>query len=643
MAQTSALFRMAAAFAILWCAALLPSPVAPGARAAGPGVRVWEGTLDLPTYDEGLPDANPPFDLFDARRLNYPYPLRENLGDTRRVQRWRALFLENEYLKVTVLPDLGGHLYGCVDKATGEDLFYANASIKKARVAYRGAWTALGIEFNFPVSHSWVTASPVDYATRVNADGSASAWVGNQDRVYGMRWQVALTLHPGRALLQQDVALYNPTDTRHRFYWWTNAGVRVFDDSRVEYPMRFTASNGFREVDTWPRNRAGVDLSVVGHHTFGPVSQFSHGSREGFMGVYHPRTKAGVAHYSSPLDAPTKKIWSWGSDADGLDWRKALSDDDSAYVEVQAGLFRNQETYAFLGPHEQVRFTEYWLPVRGTGGITRANPEGVVYVSRAPGAAGGVDLTVALNLTRPLAGGWLRVRDGERVVKSEALSLAPDGLARFVFGGLVEAPRYTVEIGDAGGARLAHTEGVFDLAPEAEIQVGPQPTRALPPPAQRGEGDVLEAGTDQELNGQRLAAWSTYAGGLGRFPESLGLLKAAGRLGVVLHRYDEATTLLQRALARDTTDAEVQYYLGLAHEARGEERQARTAWENAQQFGPFRAPALLKLAQAEARAGHPGAALARLRDLRRVAPDAVHAGALETALLRQVGRAAEAR
>ena len=363
-----------------------PSAAAPGSRAApASAVRVWEGTLELPTYEEGLPTSNPPFDLFETRRYNYPYTLRENLSDRRAPTRWRTLNLENEYLKVVVLPDLGGHLYSCVDKVNGADLFYANTSIKKAKVSYRGAWTALGIEFNFPVSHNWVTASPVDYALQSNPDGSASIWVGNQDRVYGMQWRVALTLRPGLARLEQDVALYNRSDTRHRFYWWNNAGVRVWDDSRIEYPMRFTASHGFRAVDTWPVNQAGVDQTVVGNHTSGPVSEFSHGSREPFMGVYHPRTRAGVVHYSSPMDAPTKKIWSWGSDPDGLDWRKALSDDESAYVEVQAGLFRNQETYAFLSPQESIRFTESWMPVREIGGITRANPDAVLHLSRAPG------------------------------------------------------------------------------------------------------------------------------------------------------------------------------------------------------------------------------------------------------------------
>jgi tetratricopeptide (TPR) repeat protein len=638
MARRRSVPSVIAAAAIAIALAAAHAPAAVGERA----VRAGEGFLDLPTYEEGPPDANPPFDLFETRRFNYPYTLRVGLTDRRAVQRWRTLHLENEYLKVTVLPDLGGHLYSCVDKATGQDLFYANTSIKKARVAYRGAWTALGIEFNFPVSHNWATVSPVDYAVRRHDDGSASIWVGNQDRVYGMRWQVALTLRPATTLLQQDVALYNPSDTRHRFYWWNNAGVRVWDDSRIAYPMRFTAAHGFREVDTWPVNRAGVDLSVVGNHTFGPVSQFSHGSREAFMGVYHPRTKTGVVHYSSPLDAPTKKIWSWGSDPDGLDWRQALSEDDSAYVEVQAGLFRNQETYAFLGPQESIRFTEYWMPVRETGGITRANPEGVLHVTRAP-AAGAVDLTVAVNLNRPLAGGMLRVRDGARAVRTEALTLAPDGSARFVYRGLAAAPRYTVEVADAAGIRIAHTEDTWDMRPAAEMQVGPQPGHAVPPPAARGAGDLLELATDQERSGQRLLAWQTYAEARRRFPDDLALLKAAGRLAVDLKRFADAAALLEQARGRDTTDLEVQYYLGLAREALGDEAAARAAWEGAQQFGPFRVPALLKLAQAEARAGRRAAALDFVREALRDAPHATRAGALEVALLRREGRTAEAR
>src|SRR4029077_4140851 len=95
-------------------------------------VRVWEGVLNLPAYEEGLPDPNPPFDQFSAGRFNYPYTLRNNLTSRRANHEWRAIYLENEYLQCSVLPDIGGHLYTCLDKISGKSMFYANSSIKKA-------------------------------------------------------------------------------------------------------------------------------------------------------------------------------------------------------------------------------------------------------------------------------------------------------------------------------------------------------------------------------------------------------------------------------------------------------------------------------------------------------------------------------
>ena len=136
-------------------------------------VRVWQGTLTLPTYEEGLPDPNPPFDQFTTNRFNYPYTLRTNLTSRRVEHAWRAIYLENEYLKCSVLPDIGGHLYTCMDKISGKSMFYANPSIKKANIGYRGAWAAFGVEFNFPVSHNWMSLSPIDFAFAKNSDGSS--------------------------------------------------------------------------------------------------------------------------------------------------------------------------------------------------------------------------------------------------------------------------------------------------------------------------------------------------------------------------------------------------------------------------------------------------------------------------------------
>jgi hypothetical protein len=307
------------------------------------------------------------------------------------------------------------------------------------------------------------------------------------DLVYGMQWRVELTLRPGRSALEQRTTLYNRTDVRHRFYWWTNAAVQVWDDSELVYPMTFSASHGFAEVDTWPINAAGVDLSRPGNHKQGPVSLFSHGSREPFMGIYHPRTGAGVVHYSPASDLPAKKIWSWGCDADGLEWRKALSDNNSAVAEIQAGLYRNQETYAFLEPQESIRFAEYWLPVRQIGGISRANPDGVVHLSRVR-EAGAEQLSIGMNVSRPVRNGRLEVLLDGRVVARDSVTLTPADTFTRTYP--ANGSPYTVRLSDADGqAVIEHTEGRYDVVRTEEVKTGPQATW-VPPPADGARGQA---------------------------------------------------------------------------------------------------------------------------------------------------------
>src|SRR5437867_1810808 len=520
-------------------------------------VRVWEGVLDLPAYEEGAPDPNPPFDQFSTGRFNYPYTLRNEITNTPAEHQWRAVYLENEYLKCSVLPDIGGHVYTCVDKISGQPMFYANPSIKKARIGYRGAWAAFGIEFNFPVSHNWMSMSPVDFAFGSHDDGSASVTVGNIDRVYDMEWSVELILRPGSTVLEQRVRLSNRSDVRHRFYWWNNAAVQVWDDSRIEYPMRFAAAHGFAEVQRWPVDSQGKDLSVIKNQTDGPVSLFVHGSREGFMGIWHPHTNVGTAHFAEYSELPAKKIWSWGVDADGLDWRKALSDDNSAYAEVQAGLFRNQETYSFLEPRQHISFSEYWMPVREIGGISRANLAGVVNLSRQ-----GNTMLVRLNLNQPVRGATVRILSGDRQVFDTKGDLTPERTWSHEVPSAESQQKYTFELRDAKGTvLLRHKEDEYDWTPVSEIHTGPQVSYQVPEPERRTEDDWIQLGNDHELNGRLLQALQSYQDALAKLPDSFDLRKAAGRLCAGLLRFQEAQTYLEPVQARDTSDAEISYYL----------------------------------------------------------------------------------
>ena len=598
-------------------------------------VRVWEGTFTLPTYAEGPPDPNPPFEFFDPPRINYPYTIRDNLTGERGERGWKALFLENDYLRCTVLPELGGHLYSCTDKLNGEEVFYANPSIKLSKIGYRGAWAAFGVEFNYPVSHNWMSTSPVDFAYRRNGDGSGSVWVGNVDRVVGTQWTVELKLRPGRAALEQHTTLYNRSDFRHRFYWWTNAAVQVWDDSRVLYPMTHSASHGFRDIDTWPVDSRGTDNSVVGNHLYGPVSRFSHGSREPFMAVYHPRTGAGVVHYSSPLDLPAKKVWSFGGDERGLDWREALSDDGSAYVEIQAGLFRNQETYAFLEPGERVRFSETWVPVRGLGGVSRGNEEAVVHLGRTESG-----IVARFNVVDGLGPARALLLQGGDTLREVFVDASPEELIA------IEAPRAMVGQGSvtaaletaAGDLVISHTEGEWDI--DEDLQVGPVPQSEWPEPAERSEGDWIEAGLAAEREGRRLWARSTYLSGLERFPGSLSLTRAVGRLDVVLKRPDSAVGRLRRSTDRVSTDRESWYYLGHALLALGDSVGARSAWERSQTFGAFKDASRYYLAALHARGGR--LTLARSLLSENVESVATRLRLMDAAVLRHLDRTAEA-
>src|SRR4051812_25571809 len=349
--------------------------------------------------------------------------------------------------------------------------------------------------------------------------------------------------------------------------------------------MRFVASHGFTEVLPWPVDADGHDLSVIRNQVHGPVSYFVHGSREDFMGILHPATRTGTVHFAPYAELPAKKIWAWGVDEEGLDWRKALSDDDSAYVEVQAGLFRNQETYAFLEPRQSISFSEYWMPVRDIGGISRANLTGVVHLSRKAGA-----LLAALNVNRSISGATLRIAATDQTVFQENADLKPQGTWKHEFASADPQQKYTFELRDANNAvLLRQTEGQYDWTPTEEIKVGPQLSYRIPNPERRTEDDWLQLGKQEELDGNILTALQTYNDALGRFAESFELHKAEGRLYASLLRFHEAKRDLEAAHARNTSDEEISYYLGIAYDGLGQNREARESYEAAARQSGFRA------------------------------------------------------
>ena len=345
-------------------------------------------------------------------------------------------------------------------------------------------------------------------------------------------------------------------------------------------------NTGGRRPDAWS-----------GNHLTGPCLVFSHGSREPFMGVYHPHTRAGVVHYSSIAGLADQEDLVVGRDADGLDWRKALSDDESAYVEVQAGLFRNQETYAFLEPQEQIRFTEYWMPVRDDRRDHARTRTRDRCISRATASSAGSRRPGRAQREREIGARRRRcvVKDGPAVRAHGAAHLTAAEAAQRTFAGLPAAPRYTVEVRDgAGRVLLTHTED--QLRHVARVGDPPRaPARARDAaarPAQR-RATCSKPARDQSSTASAWLAWDTLRGGTQAFPGEPGPAQGRrGRLAVDLCALSPRRPRCWNRLARgDTTDPEVQYYLGLAHEGLGQDGKARAEFEAAHHFRDFRAPA----------------------------------------------------
>ena len=349
----------------------------------------------------------------------------------------------------------------------------------------------------------------------------------------------------------------------------------------------------------------------------------------GFPGAYSQQNGSGTAHYADSRVEPGKKIFTWGWGAHGMGMSRQYTDNGSQYVELQAGLSQDQETFTFLEPHQAVHFTEYWMPVRGIGGISRVNPDAVVYLERS-----GQTLNVALQVYRTFPGSKLRIVQGGQAVLQETVNLDPaKNLSRQIpaRAGL----KYTVEVRDGAGALiLSHTEDSYAGVDGAKAK-DVQPRQAAKTPTT--EAEFLKAGDEDRLR-NLLVAYQTIQAGLAKFPRSAALNKAAGRLAVGLNRFEEAV----QWLSKGPSDAETHYYLGLAYVQMSYVPRACQEFEAARNDPRFGPAAGFELAQSKALLGDLKAALAELEETLKADAGMPGAGALEVALLRNLKRTGDA-
>lgn len=353
-------------------------------------VKAWQEEVIIPTYEIGKAEKNP---IFLEKRVYqgssgvvYPYPVVEKIKDEKSDKSYQAVYLENEYIKVMILPELGGRVQMAYDKIKQRHFIYYNQVIKPALVGLTGPWISGGIEFNWPQHHRPSTFLPVDHTIENNADGSVTVWVSENEKMFHQKGMAGFTLHPGKAYLEIKGKLYNPTPVPQTFLWWANPAVAVNEHYQSVFPPDVHAvfDHGKRDVSTFPiatgtyykvDYSAGVDISNYKNIPV-PTSYMAINSDFNFVGGYENDTQAGILHVANHHISPGKKQWTWGNGDFGKAWDRNLTDEDGPYIELMAGVYTdNQPDFSWMQPYEEKTFTQYFLPYRELGVVKNASQD----------------------------------------------------------------------------------------------------------------------------------------------------------------------------------------------------------------------------------------------------------------------------
>ncbi|HEX6496464.1 MAG TPA: DUF5107 domain-containing protein [Acidobacteriaceae bacterium] len=559
-------------------------------------VRGWQGTITIPTYELGPPDPNPPFALVNPHPV-YPYPMLDDLSDQRVAKTYRAIYLENQYLKITILPELGGHVYSVYDKLKRREMLYRNQVIKYGLVGPRGAWIAGGMEFSFPFAHTTDTVSTVESALHQNPDGSATALVGAVDWVSQMYWQIAITLRPDTARLEEGVTLFNATPLNHLYLFWTNTAVPASDDLQYIYPMRETISDDpFAIVQSWPVWE-GVDQSWYKNDP-SAMAIFARDVHRDFFGVYYHQSNYGVVHVSDFRQDPGKKVWSWGTSRAGRIWDTILSDEDGPYNEIQSGRFATQGYREFMESHRVEQWTEYWYPVSGLdGGFVEATGDVALNVNFA-GAGPSGEVKLSLSPVANIRNTSVTVSLGSNLLRTiPNVQLEPSHPAI-----------HTIPVPDIDRARKelhvkiqsARGDVLLEWSAAAPVDGNPDLVSSAGKPEQTPIAVSSQTPIEQlylqgvflQKRGDTDAARKMYQQVLQRDPGYIPALLQQAFFGYRAADFASAEHLIELASQRENENPIVAYAAGLIYRAEGRLSLARNAFWNAIHYGTASAPGL---------------------------------------------------
>jgi tetratricopeptide (TPR) repeat protein len=620
-------------------------------------VRAWCEPVVIPTYPVPPPDPNP---MFLEKRVYqgssgkvYPNPFTDRVSDEKVDMSYQAIHLENEYLYLMILPEIGGRIHIGRDKTNGYDFFYRQGVIKPALVGLLGPWISGGVEFNWPQHHRPSTFMPVDYHIESHADGGRTAWLSEHEPMNRMKGMVGICLHPGKAFVEARVRLFNRTPFVQTFLWWANVAVHVHDRYQAFFPpdVSYVADHAKRAMSSYPIARglyygvdytSGVDISWYRNIPV-PTSYMVPESRYDFFGGYDHEREAGMVHVADHRISPGKKLWTWGNVDFGYAWDRELTDADGPYVELMAGVYTdNQPDFSWLHPYETRTFEQYWYPIQKIGPAKNANRRAAINLEVAGGRA-----KLGVSVTEPFARSSVSLTARGVTVLERAVDLAPekpfveeislpdqiastDCLLRVLTGQGDELIRYALE--DTGEASV------------------PEPATEPPLPPEIGTTEELYL-TGLHLEQYRHATRypeDYWEEALRREPGDARSNNALGLLRLRRGEFERAERHFRRAIETLTRlnpnpyDGEPYYNLGLALKFQDRLDEAYDAFYKAAWNYAWQAPGYYALAEIDCWRGDKDTALDHLERALLTNAANLKARNLRTAVLRRSGRYEEA-
>ena len=538
-------------------------------------VKAWREIVTIPTYEIGQPEKNP---IFLEKRVYqgssgvvYPYPVIESISDEKTDKEWMAVFLENEYIKVMVLPELGGRIQMAYDKIRGRHFVYYNHVIKPALVGLTGPWISGGIEFNWPQHHRPSTYLPTDCDIVENEDGSVTVWINEMERMFHQKGMAGFTLRPGCAYLEIQGRLSNRTPLPQTFLWWANPAVEVNDEYQSVFPPDVNAvfDHGKRAVSSFPiatgtyykmDYSAGVDISNYRNIKV-PTSYMAVNSKYNFEGGYENDTQAGMLHVASHHFSPGKKQWTWGNGDFGRAWDRNLTDEviDNGelkirpgfrpYIELMAGVYtENQPDFTWLMPYEEKQFAQYFMPYREIGIVKQASRDFIFNIED----AGNGKVTLKLMATsRQDVKLVLRNKLKDETYYEKTLTMSPEEVVtESIDVKNAKLSELTFSICKAQSKRSKRMPLLTWEAEPDEIRPIPDAAEAALSPVDTKTNDQLYL-TGLHLEQYRHATWSAldyYEEALRRDPNDVRCLNQAGLWYLRRGRFQKAEEYLRRAV-----------------------------------------------------------------------------------------------